>query len=167
VNADELIAEIERAFADVTREDGVTLHEADVIDDYGSMAQRKKARQLDTDTRWQDVPDDLIERSPSILSFLDPIGLRYYAPAYMRWSLRYLNRSESCSIDFTIYTFDPGEDEVLSDWHRERYEIFNADQTRVIARYLRYMAEEADWCDDRVARLALERYWSRFEPDRR
>jgi hypothetical protein len=160
-----LVAEIERAFADVAREDGVTLHEADVIDDYGSAKQRIEARKLDTDTRWQDVPDDLIERSPSILSFLDPKGLRYYIPAYMRWSLRYLNRSESVTIDFTIYTFDPGEDKELSDWHLERYQIFNADQSRAIARYLRFMAEEADWCDDRVARLALERYWHRFATD--
>lgn len=46
-----LIAEIERAFDGFEREDGVTLHEASVIDDHGSDAERAQARLDDPETR--------------------------------------------------------------------------------------------------------------------
>jgi hypothetical protein len=80
---DEIIDEINRAFDGVTREGGVSFHEADVIDNYGSKQERTKARKLDTDECWQDVPEKDIEND-CILSFLDPIGFRYYMAAYTK-----------------------------------------------------------------------------------
>jgi hypothetical protein len=59
--ADSIIAEIRRAFRAVSRADGVTLHEALVIDNYGSDAERSAARRPDTDCQWQDVPEHPIE----------------------------------------------------------------------------------------------------------
>src|SRR5262245_49552524 len=78
-----VLSEIEAAFSGVSREGGVTLHEATAIDDYATQAQRESARARDQETRWQDVPDADIASNYSVFSFLDDIGRVYYAPAYM------------------------------------------------------------------------------------
>lgn len=102
---DAVIASIVAAFVGVGRGDGVTLHEADVIDGYGSDEMRREARKLDPETRWQDVPEADIEHYHWALSFFDAEGFRYYIPAYMTWTLRYAETSDSISADYTIYAF--------------------------------------------------------------
>jgi len=57
-NRRELVHLIGTAFQDVRRGDGVTLHEANVIDDYGSPKHRAAARELDKDHSRLDVPDE-------------------------------------------------------------------------------------------------------------
>jgi hypothetical protein len=155
---DDVIDEINRAFYGVTREGGVSLHEADVIDDYyGSMEERAEARKLDTETRWQDVPDPDIEQNSSILSFLDPIGFHYYIPAYMVWTLENLWISLSFSADSTIYALTlEGED--LKNWKLERFSLFNQEQAQAICQFLRYMVniKKISDCDD--AQKALDKY---------
>ena len=95
---DELIAEIERAFDGVSREDGITLHQAEAMDDYYKPADRVAfARLKDRESRWQDVPDRDIERYRVILSYADAKALRYYLPAYMRWTLRFGEAADSDS----------------------------------------------------------------------
>lgn len=79
-----LIAEIEAAFAGVTREGGISWSEADAIDDYASPAERAAAREKDREKGWQDLVTDPTwpgSDVPSNWSFLDPIGYRYYLPA--------------------------------------------------------------------------------------
>ena len=83
-----IIQEITDAFDGVSREGGISLHEAEEIDCRGTPEQFAAARWLDTDQRWQDVPGTWLEEFPSVPFFLDPIGFRYYLPAYMIWSLR-------------------------------------------------------------------------------
>lgn len=120
-----LLVEIQKAFADVKRGNGVTLHEAEVIDDYGTEEKRKQARKLDTEVSWQDVPEADIE-SHDILNFLDLEGYRYYIPAYMTFAINNFDKSNSNSIDAAIYTFDitlvPPENQ---NWTMERYSVFN------------------------------------------
>ena len=65
-NQQGLIDEITSAFQDVRRGNGVTLHEATVIDSYGSMEERAKARKKDTERRWQDVPDRDIANTDAV-----------------------------------------------------------------------------------------------------
>ncbi len=66
----ELIEDIREAFKGVSR-GYVTLHEADVIDDYGTPEQRIEARKLDREGSWDRVPDADIERFHWVLSFFD------------------------------------------------------------------------------------------------
>lgn len=157
-----VIAEIETAFDGVSRGDGVTLHEADVIDDCGSDKERGAARQLDTETRWQDVPDELIERFSCPLSFLDGAGFAYYIPAYMRWAIRHYASSRSFSIDHTIYTL-----------HSVGYSISPATlalphlgetQRRAIASFLQFFCSDlaARHADSGHARAALDAFWGRY-----
>jgi len=79
---------IEEAFDGVGRGEGITLHEALAIDDWKSEEERKQARKLDSEQRWQDVPGIYFKDNPSYLSFLDAEGFRYYLPAHMTWALK-------------------------------------------------------------------------------
>ena len=90
-----LILDIHRAFDSVTRGDGITMREALAIDMYCSDEKQAAARALDTDLRWQDVEDHLIEMHYTIFSYLDPKGFRYYLPAAMCWLLRNIRTSSS------------------------------------------------------------------------
>ena len=102
---DNAIRAIEEAFSGVCLGDGISLREVDVIDDYGSEAERAAARALDETEDWRNLPDDLIEKSPDVLCFMDEAGLRFHLPAYMRFALRRCNDSESRSIDSAFSGF--------------------------------------------------------------
>lgn len=107
---DSVVRQITDAFADVLLEDGISLREADVIDDYGTDEERAAARRRDVSDDWQRIPDEDIEQYSSVLCFMDEAGLRFHLPAYMRFALRKYRESESMSADFTIYRLCDPED---------------------------------------------------------
>jgi hypothetical protein len=154
----QLIDEIERAFDRVTRDCGVTLHETWEIDRCSSDKMRAKARQMDTDRRWQDVPESYLEQFPSALCFMDAIGFRYYIPAYMLWALRNHQANDSETMDSAVYAF-------MSDRiHRDkRYSLLNGLQRRAICRFLQYFAANED-DEDRAysAIIALRMGWGEY-----
>jgi uncharacterized protein (DUF433 family) len=82
-----IIHDITTAFDGVAREDGTTLHEGDGLDCWMSPEELLEERKRDTDTRWQDVPDDSIALFSSAFSYMNAKGLRYYLPAVMVWHL--------------------------------------------------------------------------------
>ncbi len=162
-----LIELITTAFQNVVRGGGVSLHEADVIDRTGydnkNAKNRVAARRLDTDRRWQDVPDKDIEDCYNILSFLDTEGLRYYAPAYMVWALKHFKTSGSMSSDSIIYTFNPYLNTGHYEWEMERFAVFSAEQKTAICGFLRFMSEDSDeFADEYQASQALTGYWDQF-----
>ena len=65
-----VIAQIEAAFAGVPR-GWVSLHGAQVRDDYGSRKQITAAASKDREACWQQVPAADLEQAPVLLSFLD------------------------------------------------------------------------------------------------
>jgi hypothetical protein len=159
----DVITEITAVFDGVSREDGVTLHETGVIDGYGSEDERAKARLLDTESRWQDVPDDNIRNFHPVLNFLDSKGFRYYIPAYMIWTLR------NCDVwsntqPHTIYSllFDP-KDVRSRDWYLERFDLLSPEQSKAISHFLRIVATYKDWDLLAEAQQALDQYWGQFE----
>ena len=151
------IGQIEAAFRNVLLEGGVTLHEAEVIDDYGSEVDRRAAREKDPEIRWQEVPDEKIERLQGI-SFLDERGFRFYIPAYMTWTLKNLEKSHSNSVDWTIHS--------LNDYRRAA-QVFNEEQSKAILRFLRFIVRFGGChSDSTAAQQAIKRYWGKFDPAR-
>ena len=158
------IRAIHQAFAGVSRANGVTLHEAQVIDDHGSDQARQRARSRDSEAKWEQVPPEDIAGHYSTLSFLDPVGFKYYIPAFMTWTLRNYDVSDSLTVDHTIYALNPSLKPKLRTWQLERYSIFSEEQAVAVAAFLRYLAENADGCaDDGAANEALHDYWARYE----
>jgi acyl carrier protein len=155
-----VLAQIVKAFANVTREDGVSLHEADVIDDYGTTSERSAARALDTENSWQGIPDSNIAHYYWILSFLDSKGFRYYIAAYMAWTIRNFDMTDSTSASSTVFALCLSKEPQLKQWALERFNALNAEQSKAVARFLEYMSHT---CYHKSAREALDNYWSRFE----
>lgn len=151
--AEAVIEAIRTAFVGVPR-GAITIHEAEVIDVYGSDAEREAARVTDTEPCWDCVPDADIEVCTDALCYLDPEGWRYYIPAYMIWSLRHFRVSCSTVPDRTIYTFDPSSPDLL-EHNLARYELLDEAQSRAVCRFLRYMVNE-NFADVVVAKVALD-----------
>jgi hypothetical protein len=157
---EQLISDIETAFFEVERGEGMTLFEGD-LEGAGSEADLRFARARDTYATWRDIPDHVIDRYFSALSFLDPQGFRYYIPAFMRFALRHYQDSTSPAIDYAIYHL--GQRSVQREHKEARFTVLDESQTGVICRFLRFMAEYTDGnADEAAARQALEGYWGQF-----
>ena len=152
-----IIADVVSAFAGVPR-GTITLHEAEAIDDYGTEAQREKARKRDSEEDWQEVPDASLAACQDALSHLDPIGWRFYLPAFMRYSLKTLASSHS-PIDRVIYTLAYHDDRELNDYKRRRFETLDVAQAQVVNRFLELASTDDARCDSLTAKQALQQYW--------
>ena len=165
-NAEEIIEEIRAAFAGVPR-GKITIHEAEVIDSYGDDGARDRARLLDTESSWEQIPDSHVEECSWALCHLDPVSWRYYIPKYMLWALRNFKTNNSIVTDFTIYTFDvSSSDAGVREYKQERYRLLNPFQSWAVCRFLRHMVANEDHADGSVARRALEDYWGQFCDER-
>ena len=155
-----VIDEIRAAFANVSRKGGVSLHEADVIDDYGTQKQRDAARLLDTDKTWSGVPDLDIEKYDWVIHFYDPIGFRYYIPAYMVWIIKNCRNPKKCG----NMNFDAVIGSLCSAQNGDRFTLFTENQSRAVCLFLRYMlAHNENFVDVGGIRRALK-YWCQFCP---
>ncbi|MGC9454879.1 MAG: DUF6714 family protein [Phycisphaerae bacterium] len=157
--AAQLVKDIRVAFADVERGAGTTLSEARAMDDYRSPEDQKKARQLDTDVRWWEIPKTKIEKLYDAFTFLDAEGMRYYIAPFLIYDL------ENPDSDL------PVGDSVVGQLERtdiaDSFAIFDSKQSAVIARYLQARAEdsETDPVIAKEATKALRRYWGSFLPE--
>lgn len=176
-----LIEEITAAFDGVSREGGVSLSEAWVIDDYGSDEGRAEARKHDTETRWQDVLDEDICHG-DFLFLMDEIGFHYYIPAYIVWYLRYIDSKDSNDPNYDLHTFEylistlgalnNGD---LDQYELRRFKLFTHKESKAVAHFLQFAEARMDeyikkyernfinsYVPVNDARKALERYWEQF-----
>src|SRR5215204_4680210 len=161
---DALIAEITAAFDGVSREDGMTLHEAEAMDDWKSSAEQRAARRLDLESRWQDVPDDDIFACCSALSFLNEKGFRYYIPAFMVYGLRHwgddwngiLNSCEYHLLHDYPKSLRKSEPAAIAG----KYQFTDA-QSKAVARLLRLLIDFDEIAGDGATVEAVER-WERY-----
>ncbi|MEH1828183.1 DUF6714 family protein [Nostoc sp.] len=126
-----LIEQITAAFDGVKRSDGITLHEARALDDY---ADAQKARKLDSESQWQDIPDEWIEYFSDVFPFFDAKGFRYYIPAYIIWCLKHYKTSNSDTLDNTIYAIKN-----RGGYYHPHLELLNTTQLQAIKAFLQFM----------------------------
>jgi hypothetical protein len=98
----QLLREIEFAFDGVELGTGISLNQARAMDDYESEDRIRLAREWDTELRWQDIPDDKVDRLSDTLAFMDSEGFRFYIPRFMTFALRN-ERSSSHAVETTVY----------------------------------------------------------------
>ncbi len=153
-----LIAEITAAFDGVAREDGVSLRESRMIDNYGCDEERAEARRLDIDTRWRDVSNADLRDYYYALHYLDAKGFRYYLPAYLIWDLRENTSPEHGIVSDTLWHLHPPDD----DSQLERFRLITPQQGRAVCSFLRFVAIHGSEGEREEAAGHLSDYWSRY-----
>lgn len=154
----DLLRQMIRAqFAGVSRQGGISLHQTRVVDAYGSSDELRSALQQDTDTQWTEVQDDWIEQFGGAggVCFLDPIGFRYYLPAYMDWFIRKGVTSNNISTESLLSSLQRG---AIGDATFDQ--LFTPTQRATIIAFLDYVAEHDEWLGENAmnASAAFERW---------
>lgn len=163
VPADLLVA-LERAFASVTLAGGVSMAEADLIDEHALSSRDEHSRPPPGHGKappWQDLTLAGFERYHwGPFPFVEARGLRYYLPALLRFDLR---GESPCAIESLVFCIDSGH---AADRLRA---LLDGAQRRVVARWLLYRAlvpSPGVYAD--AAGRALRRSWGEYlEPDER
>jgi hypothetical protein len=159
MNRIEVIRDIESAFGGVALEDGIGILEGRVLHGYANDRERENIRKTDFRERWRDIPDDVIANNAVALCFMDPKGLRFNLPAYMRFTLLHYDDSDSDSFDWVIYAVSKEQHDIDHEWT-----IFSEAQKAAIAKFLRYMVVEAEeWVDSQQASYTYQRLWKKYD----
>lgn len=155
-----LIDLIADAFNGVILEDGISLHETEVIDGYGSPEEATSARQHDSLDNWQALLNrpDLYEVSGfGGSAFLDPKGMRYYLPAYLTLLVQ---DHKSCpdECDAIIWNLCSAK----NSYGAEQLVMLNGQQRRVVRHVLNWVLHNTgDWFayEHQMIRKALMESW--------
>lgn len=156
------IAFIEEAFADVQRDGGITLHQREAIDEYGSEEDVAAAARHDTEANWQQIDSSKIARMGTSLVFLDPAGIRFHLPAFMRFELLRENLglgSDTC----VYYGLDAGPEP--EGYYASAFELLTEHERQAVAAFLAFTATYGDEYCGADARKGLENGWDVYSPD--
>lgn len=169
----EVIALIEAAFADVSRDEHCTLHQAQLADQ--SMSREisqgewdaEKLRDLETD--WRAVPPDSLDECSAALSHASPQSWLYYIPAYMRralelWDADPLESDLRSSVIFHLT--QESKDVGLAAYVLERFLQMNPQHEAAVVAFLEFFRDIADDWHSQGASEALKSYWS-LPPEKR
>jgi hypothetical protein len=163
MDALEIENEIKTAFSGVKLDGGISLRQAEVIDNYGRDVTDKEFAAL---PQW-DITDDWMLLSTEILDsycyipYFDAKGFRYYIPAYI---LSVLNsyHSFACASS-TLSALYPKKDN-LWDYHMQLYSLLNTQQCSAIAHFLEALPNivRLDYEDNKVVERALRNFWHKY-----
>lgn len=152
----QLIASITEAFKGVQLGEGVSWHEADVLDNYGSLDERRIARAQDEKKDWTKIPDTIIGdlKLQSVMPFLDMVGLKFYLAPCMIFSLKNYKTSNSIIIHSLIYTLTNKENA------GQLQKIITVEQKDCIIDFLFLCLEIGeDYFDLSRVEEKMEKYW--------
>lgn len=168
VDRDAALEALSAAFDAVRLEDGVSIHEADVIDDYGGKEERVAARALDTAVDWKDVPAQDLQTMYWVWSYFDAKGFRFYLPAILAWWMQAkrspdLDSTAMCSMLLGLK--DKGEFRSLFE---ERVRLLSNDQIEATCQCLNWIANEDRYFQTKARRVirVLRRLqaWRKTQP---
>jgi hypothetical protein len=143
---DGLLVDIAAAFGGVSREGGISWSEADVIDDYGSMEERQKARAADTERGWNELLDHPDwQDSPWMIGTrfcsFDGIAFRYYlAPAMIRT----IEVGGDIGLRFHLRPPESSDTERSREYRRQQLTALTEAQRRCVHRFIEYMIAVAE-----------------------
>jgi hypothetical protein len=131
---EEVIAQVEQAFADVARPIDADLLHPDCHDDMDLVA-------LYGVPHWRDLDGDHVIGGYSALAFLSPVGFRHFIPAYLIWVLRHPTSAEAV-VDSTVWAFHAEMyDEGLRPFVRSKWSLLDASQRAAVGAFLTAMTE--------------------------
>lgn len=155
-----IIRLIESSFAGVELGDGLTIHQREAIDDYRTGEEIKVARRLDPETRWQDIPEEKIEKYGTSLVFLDPKSIRYHLPAFMRFVVQqWLKCHYIGKGDAVLYGLADGPRS--EGYYKDSFLLLDDVQNKAIATFLEFVSRvDSIYGDD--AGKGLHHGWSAY-----
>lgn len=161
---------IKVAFKDVKLEDGVSLRQAEVMDNYGegvTLQEFYALPQQEITDNSQEIPDEVIKRY-NYLAHMDAKGFRYYIPAFMLTAMRecllelaYNYCSETFAM--TVSSLYPEPDH-LSDYNMMHYSFLNSAQRAAIAHFLSWVQITVPGSseDQIMAERAIRNFWHKY-----
>lgn len=158
MDKEQLIAEIETAFKDVSLEDGIGINEADNIETGERDSVINVARNQDRSwwNGWTDIEDKYLASYSSVMDFMDAKGIRWVLPAYMIYIVKHYKEG-SFSIDSTIYTLEEGA------MGSDQLDLYTTEQKKVIAEFLQFMISVGkEYVDVESAQVALDKIWKKY-----
>ena len=165
---EDIEAGIRTAFAGVTLGSGVSLREAQAIDNrIIGLDPDIPADTPEVTDDWTRVADSELARD--CLGHLDFAGRRYYLPALLLWLLDHYDDADP-NVDMTVIgtisslAWSPQFD----GSHRQTYATFTEDQRAAIASYVEALPRlvRLGREDVTLIRRAFDRYWADFLPGR-
>ena len=164
MNKDKVIEMIESAFEGVPRPLEITLHVAEAHDNY-DYGQDAIHRQKDHQGPWQEIPDEHIEECQWALSHVDPVGFRYYLPAFMTWYLRNYTNAAKVMQDHALYALDPCVNDPELRLHKDqRVSLFSKEQLASCAVFVRFLAEDSTgMTDETFADRIYMDFWHQYD----
>lgn len=153
---------IETAFNGVTLDDGISLEQTKIIDNYGRDITDEEFSALpnkEVTNSWKEIPISQLDEAECLAHF-DTKGFKYYIPALM---LRLLDNYDSTSM-MTIGTLS-----ILypkTETWNYLYSRLTKQQSQAIALYLEALPNlvELNTEDKTVVEKALNKYWSKYLP---
>lgn len=156
---------IRTVFAGVCLGGGVSLRQAEVIDNYGEGVTDEEFEKIplaEIVDNWIAVPFDELEKG--YVAHLDAEGLRYYLPALM---LSVINQYEPSSMRVigTLHGLRPKKENLIYDI--SRYALLSFEQKQAVAYFLDSLPNliELDTEDSTVVKRAIRDYWHDFLPN--
>ncbi len=157
-------AAIAAAFRGVVLGRGISLRQAQAMDDYGryrdiTPTEFAALQRGEITEDWSRVPLDELDRGCD--AYLDAEGFRYYIPALMLSVLSHYDPS-SMRVIGTLSSLYPKKDSWA--YHMSRYSLLTVSQKSAIAGFLAALPEliELEGGDRKVVPRALRDYWHEF-----
>ncbi|HEX8833098.1 MAG TPA: DUF6714 family protein [Abditibacteriaceae bacterium] len=164
MNADEIEKEIKDAFKGVKLDGGISLRQAQSIDNYGEGVTKEEFAALpqqDIIDDWTALTAELLDEY-CIIPHFDEKGFRYYIPAYIISVLHeYDSRSERVSS--TLSCLYPKKSDSW-EYHMRRYSLLNVQQRSAIAHFLQAFPNIVvlDYEDTKVVERAMRNFWHQY-----
>jgi hypothetical protein len=154
---------IKTAFIDVKLEDGLSIRQGEVCDNYGEGVSDEEFHAIplgEITDDWTALPLQELEQYP-YLAYLDAKGFRYYIPAFL---LSLLDNAQcgSMRVISTLMSLTPDS----CTWS-PNMDLLNDEQRSAIAVFLSEIQHlpQLDSSDQIMISDALEQYWSQFLPN--
>lgn len=128
------------------------------------LAKNGRRQRFSTQRLWYEVEDTDLEECDAATSHLSPQSWRFYIPAYMRMTLKVLDKSiwETDVPHWTLFSLTLRDDYPGIDEHSlQRYRLLTPEQCRAVRDFLVYVRDYAyeNPSYSRDAQEALEAYW--------
>ncbi len=159
-----LILFIEEAFANVSLDDGVTLHQMDALDDFwGEENAMREAALKDTEKSWQEISFEKVERFSGSMVFLDAKGFRFHLPAFMRLALVTAHPDVDRARDEGVmFALQGGP---ADRYYGEYIGLMDEAQKQCAAAFLHFFARYSNEFEARDAAKGLQTGWQEFTPE--